>query len=76
MVTSKRGGGRSGDPTRGSGDDKVTEAVEPDLEGGNQRAEPAGTNAADPARGGCAGFGWGCLPILIGVLMLPAGLLF
>lgn len=72
---------RSGspDPTRGSGPDKVTQAVEPDLDApaDAQTNEPSDSNMPDPARGGCTGFGWGCLPVIVGFgIILPAGLLF
>jgi hypothetical protein len=30
----------------------------------------------DPARGGCLKFGWGCLPVLLGLMLIPAGLFF
>lgn len=66
------------DPTRGSGDEKITEAVEPGLDGppdgpGNEARD---SNAADPARGGCFKFGWGCLPAMLLIVLMPAGLLF
>ena len=66
------------DPTRGTGPDKVTQAVEPDLEAppNAQANEVSRSNAADPARGGCMKFGWGCLPVLASLLIVPAELLF
>lgn len=65
------------DPTRGTGHDKVTQAVEPDLEASPnaQANEAPGSNAADSARGGCMGYGWGCLPVTASLLLIPAGLL-
>ena len=59
-----------GDPTRGTGDEKVTEAAEPGFEAApNDLAnEPKDSNAADPARGGCLKLGWGCLPVVLLVL--------
>ena len=72
MVTS------SSDPSRGTGPGKVTVASEP---GHNapphaQDNEAPGSMTPDPARGGCLKLGWGCLPVLIGVVLLPVGLLF
>jgi hypothetical protein len=32
--------------------------------------------AADPERGGCMRLGWGCLPMIALVALLPAGLGF
>jgi hypothetical protein len=63
-----------GDPTRGTGPDKVTVAVEPDLDAPPhaQDNEPADSNAADPGRGGCLRLGWGCLPALIMIISSPA----
>jgi hypothetical protein len=68
----------SGDPTRGTGADKVTEMVQPGLESPPHAldTEPQGSGAADPARGGCLKFGWGCLPVLVGFALLPTGLFF
>lgn len=65
------------DPTRGSGSDKVTQAVSPDLDAPADalRNEPSGSNVPDPARGGCMSFGWGCLPVVIGIGLVPPGLL-
>ncbi len=70
--------GGSGDPTRGSGPEKVTEAQAPGLDAPPhaQDQEPAGAGAADPARGGCMKLGWGCLPLVAGAMLLPAGLFF
>jgi len=39
-----------------------------------QNTEPGGSNAADPAKGGCMKFGWGCLPVIVGMASLPFGL--
>lgn len=66
----------SGDPTRGTGADKVTEMVSPGLDAPPhaQDTEPSGSATADPARGGCLKFGWGCLPVLLGFMLIPAGL--
>jgi hypothetical protein len=62
------------DPTRGTGPDKATEAATPDLNAppNAQTSEPDGSSEADPAGGGCMRFGWGCLPVLGGVMILPA----
>lgn len=72
-------GGNGSDSTRGTGADKETQ-VEPEaLEAGPDsfNQEPGGSAAPDAARGGCMRFGWGCLPILIGVVLaVPAGWLF
>ena len=43
--------------------------------------EPGGgvndhAGAPDPAGGGCFRLGWGCLPVLAGVMFLPSWLLF
>ncbi|HEX8511732.1 MAG TPA: hypothetical protein VF688_01355 [Allosphingosinicella sp.] len=67
-----------GDPTRGTGPDKVTEMAPPGLDAppNAQDGEPSGSGAADPARGGCLKFGWGCLPVLLGFMLIPAGLFF
>jgi hypothetical protein len=67
-----------GDPTRGTGADKVTEMAPPGLDAppNAQDGEPAGSGAADPSRGGCLKMGWGCLPALLGFMLIPAGLYF
>jgi hypothetical protein len=67
-----------GDPTRGTGPDKVTEANEPGLDAPPHAHdnEAPGSGAADPARGGCMKLGWGCLPVLLGAMLIPAGLFF
>ncbi|HEX8449676.1 MAG TPA: hypothetical protein VF652_08805 [Allosphingosinicella sp.] len=67
-----------GDPTRGTGADKVTEMAQPGLEAPPHALdnEPPGSGAADPARGGCLKFGWGCLPVLLGFVLIPTGLFF
>ena len=72
------GTGSGGDPTRGSGGDKVTEMAGPGTEAppGALDNESASSGTPDPARGGCLKFGWGCLPLLAGVMLLPAGLYF
>ncbi len=66
------------DPARGTGDEKVTEAVSPGLDAppGAQNAEPPGSAHPDPTRGGCLKFGWGCLPVAVGIVLLPTGLFF
>jgi hypothetical protein len=66
------------DPTRGTGADKVTEAAAPDADSspGAGANEASGSATPDPARGGCLKFGWGCLPVLLGVMLIPAGLFF
>ena len=68
-------GGQGGDPGRGTGDDKVTQAAPKGFEAapGVQDKEPPGSSAGDPARGGCMKFGWGCLPVLL-VVAMPMGL--
>lgn len=68
----------SDDPTRGTGADKMTEAGPKGYEAppGANANEPAGSGMPDPARGGCLKFGWGCLPVLAGLALLPAGWLF
>ena len=67
-----------GDPTRGAGPNKITEAVEPDLNAppDAQRNEDPKSGAPDPARGGCMRFGWGCLPLMGFLSLLPIGLLY
>ena len=64
------------DPTRGTGRDKVTEEAAAGTEAPPhaQDSEPAG--GADPARGGCLKFGWGCLPVFACLTLIPAGLLY
>ncbi len=64
-----------GDPTRGTGADKVTEEAGYGGEAGAP-SEPAGSATPDPAKGGCLRLGWGCLPVLAGAMLLPAGLFF
>jgi hypothetical protein len=66
------------DPTRGAGPDKVTEAQSPGYEAppGTQDNEPPGSATPHPARGGCLRFGWGCLPVLAGLALIPAGFFF
>ena len=66
------------DPTRGTGRDKMTEVREPGLDAPPHAldSEPSDSGAGDPARGGCMKLGWGCLPVLVGAMLLPAGLLF
>jgi hypothetical protein len=75
-VATNNTGGPS-DPTRGSGPEKATEAVTPGYESSPhaQDSEPSDSNEPDPARGGCLRFGWGCLPVVAAVMMLPAGFL-
>jgi hypothetical protein len=41
-----------------------------------QDGEPPDSAAADPARGGCLKLGWGCLPVLLGAMLIPTGLFF
>lgn len=67
-----------GDPARGTGPDKVTEMAPPGLDAppNAQDDEASGSGAADPARGGCLKMGWGCLPALLGFMLIPAGLFF
>jgi hypothetical protein len=69
---------RTPDSSRGSGPDKVTQAVDPDLDApaGAQRNEADGSNEPDPAGGGCLRFGWGCLPVLAVIAALPIHLFF
>lgn len=66
------------DPTRGTGPDKVTEMSPAGLEAPPDalHSEPPGSIMPDPARGGCLKFGWGCLPVLLGFILVPAGLFF
>jgi len=40
-----------------------------------QEGRIASPNEKGPG-GGCLNFGWGCLPVLIGVVMLPLGVWF
>jgi hypothetical protein len=69
--------GDGSDPTRGSGDDKVTQEVTPDLEA-PPGAQTSSTHPgeADPAGGGCLKYGWGCLPVVAALVLIPTGLLF
>ena len=69
---------RPTDRTRGTGPEKQTTAESPSLESGPE-AMDNGTAAGepDPARGGCMRFGWGCLPVVAGlVIAVPSGLLY
>jgi hypothetical protein len=77
VAISDPGAGPS-DPTRGTGADKITEAQSPGLDSPptSPGAEPSGSGMPDPARGGCLKMGWGCLPVLLGFLLIPTGLLF
>ncbi|HVM37532.1 MAG TPA: hypothetical protein VM265_03995 [Sphingomicrobium sp.] len=46
---------------------------------GREQADPStrsDAGAADPERGGCMRLGWGCLPVMAVIALLPAGLLF
>lgn len=63
---------------RGTGAGEGTEARPPGLDARPhaQDGEPPGSATADPARGGCLKLGWGCLPVLAVVTLIPAGLLF
>jgi hypothetical protein len=48
-------------------------------EGGVEEPDAASESdagIADPERGGCLRLGWGCLPLVGGVALLPAGLWF
>lgn len=71
-------GANGSDPTRGTGPDKVTEMVPAQAEAPPHAldGEPADSGMPDPARGGCLKFGWGCLPVMLGFVLLPAGLFF
>ena len=75
MAVNEPGGG---DPARGTGPDKVTEMRPAGLDAPPNALDtaPAGSAEADPARGGCLKLGWGCLPVLLGFALLPAGLFF
>jgi hypothetical protein len=66
------------DPSRGTGPEKITDAVNPDLEAppSAQTSETSNTSQADPGAGGCMRFGWGCLPVLAGAVLIPANLLY
>ncbi len=70
--------GEGSDPTRGTGPGKVTESRPAGLEAPPHAldGEPSGSGMPDPARGGCLKFGWGCLPVLLGLMLIPAGLFF
>lgn len=70
--------GNGSDPTRGTGADKVTEMVPAQLDSPPDALanEPSNSGMPDPARGGCLKFGWGCLPALLGFVLIPAGLFF
>ncbi|HEX8527522.1 hypothetical protein [Allosphingosinicella sp.] len=77
MASDDRGGVGS-DPTRGTGPGKVTEMRPAELDAPPHALdnEPSGSGMPDPARGGCLKFGWGCLPVLLGFVLIPAGLFF
>lgn len=71
--------GNSSDPTRGAGSDKETQAEPTGFEAppGAFDQESAGSATPDAARGGCLKFGWGCLPIVAGLIVaIPAGLFY
>lgn len=56
-------------------------AINEDAQAGEGIEEPApgaGEHAGepDPRGGGCLKLGWGCLPVLAGVMLLPGSLLF
>ena len=63
----------SGDPTRGSGPDKQTQAEDPNLDAPpNAFANESDSSATpDPSRGGCLKFGWGCLPVMASLMLIP-----
>ena len=67
-----------GDPTRGTGPDKVTEANAPGLDAPPhaQDQEASGSGTPDPAQGGCMKLGWGCLPVLAGAMLIPVQMFF
>ncbi len=67
-----------GDPTHGTGADKTTEAHAPDFDAppGENANESPGSATPDPARGGCLKLGWGCLPILGGLMLIPAAFFY
>jgi hypothetical protein len=69
-------GADGNDTTRGTGPEKVTEAVSPDFDASPhaQETEPTNSSEPDPAAGVCMRFGWGCLPALIGAVALPVSL--
>jgi hypothetical protein len=77
-VTIETTNGSGSDPTRGTGPDKVTVARPAGLDAppGALDNEPQGSSTPDPARGGCLKLGWGCLPVVAGLLLVPAGLFF
>jgi hypothetical protein len=66
------------DPTRGTGADKRTEARATATDGpaSGGENEPSDSATPDPAKGGCLKLGWGCLPVLAGLLLVPVGLIF
>jgi hypothetical protein len=66
----------SDDPTRGTGPGKTTEAQAPgfDAPPHAQDNEPSDSGPPDPARGGCLKLGWGCLPVVTALMLIPAGL--
>ena len=55
-----------------------------DPHGGGSGAGPGPDSAdeggsagmPDPGRGGCFGFGWGCLPVIAAIVTVPGLLLF
>ena len=50
-----------------------------EQDGSEQETEETGGPSAgtpDPERGGCMRFGWGCLPLIAAVTVIPLGLLF
>lgn len=75
-INDVNGGGS--DPTRGTGPDKVTQVSPPGLEAAPHAldTESSQSGMPDPARGGCLKFGWGCLPAMLGLMLIPAGLFF
>ena len=43
---------------------------------GSASGSEAGATGEDPSRGGCLRLGWGCLPVTMGLAMLPLGHFF
>jgi hypothetical protein len=67
----------SQDPTRGTGPEKETVTAGPEAEStGRASGDQAGASGEDPSRGGCLRLGWGCLPVSMGLAMLPLGHFF
>ena len=76
-MASNNGDSGDRDATRGSGAEKETQAQPKGFDAPPGAFDNEAPNSAmpDPARGGCMKFGWGCLPVLVGLTLIPISFL-